>query len=100
MKGEVSICREATNRIIQGADLALSWLRFLQVSLIHKVSVLMIFARSIEEKGLIFLGKVCKGSSLNWRSKVTEDIKMEWNSELLNTRSYIHGVIMRTATIS
>lgn len=77
MKGEVSICREATNRIIQGAALALPCLRFLQMSLIYKVNVLLIFACSIEEKGLIFLWKLCKGSSLNWRSKVTEDIKME-----------------------
>lgn len=96
-KGEASVQREATNRITQGAALAPSCLMFLQVILLYKASVLLIFAHSIKETVLIFLGEACKAK--NWRSKVTGDTKMGWSSKLLNTRSYIHGAIVRTATL-
>lgn len=72
MKGEVLVRREDTDIITQGA-LAPSCLKFLQVTLIHKASVLLVFAHSIKETGPIFLGEAYK--TKNWRSKVTGDTK-------------------------
>lgn len=46
MKGELSVCREATKSITQGAALSLSCLMCLQVTLINKVSVLTLCAQS------------------------------------------------------
>lgn len=55
MKGELSDHREATKSITQGAALALSCLMCLKVTLINKVSVLLLLAHSIKEKSPTFL---------------------------------------------
>lgn len=67
MKGELSVCEEATNRNTQGAALGLPSLMFLQVTLICKANALLVFAHSIKETSLISLGEACKAK--NWRRR-------------------------------
>lgn len=73
MKGELSVCGEATNRNTQGAAQGLSFLMFLQVTLICKASVLLVFAHSIKETGPHFSGRGLR--SLELEEKVTGDTK-------------------------
>lgn len=73
-RGTISLWRNY-NRNTQGAALGLSSLMFLQVPLICKASVLLVFAHSIKETGPIFLGEACKAK--NWRRRCQETLKWD-----------------------
>jgi len=75
MKAEVSVHTESTNKNTQGEALAPSCLMLLQVPLIYKVSLLLIFAHSVKDTGPIFLAEA--GKAKNRRSRVSKTQKWD-----------------------
>lgn len=74
MKGELSVCEEATNRNTQGAALGLSSLMFLQVTLICKANALLVFCSQHKGDKPHFSRRGLQSQELE--EKVTGDSKM------------------------